>query len=94
MHNSELYRRQELLEYLRIKSTALHDRVKNKTMVSPLNFGGKLSVYPKQEVDAITAAYSLNYSEKQIQELVASLEEKRTESAQAFLKQLKMEGKL
>lgn len=94
MKETTFYRRQELLELLRIKSTALHDRVQNRTMVSPISYGGKLSVYPKHEVEAISAAYSLGYKEQQVQELVTSLEEKRVSSAKEFLKQLKLQGAL
>lgn len=87
-------RRQELLSLLRIKSTALFDRVKNKQMVSPIHYGGKLSVYPEHEVQAISAAHSLGYSDAEIKELVINLEAKRAATAKALLKQLKAEGKL
>ena len=94
MTETKYLRRQELLSLLRIKSTALHDRVKNKQMVTPISYGGKLSVYPEHEVQAISAAHSLGFTDAQIKDLVINLEEKREASAKALLKQLKSEGRL
>jgi predicted DNA-binding transcriptional regulator AlpA len=86
MQAIKLITRPEVLAKLRIKNTALWDRVKCGTITPPMDFGGNSKLYAENEIDAIIMARSAGYNDEQIKTLVTQLVSKRNQDASAYLK--------